>query len=119
MAPLTTTWPAPVPQPPVVSVPSSVTCEATTGSGLAAAIVSGPVNSIVSVPEPVVHSPGVAPEGVSVLAALIASRRVQVPVSAVASAFVFTVIVAAPAVTGAASAIAANVPSTAATATPR
>src|SRR5438128_1791458 len=54
--------------------------------------------TIVSIPAaPAAHSPTMAPEAVLVLAAMIASRSVQTPSSAVVSAALVTVIVAAAA----------------------
>lgn len=51
------------------------------------------LNSMVSAPEPAIHSPPVTPEAVSVLAAVIASRSVHSPSSAVVSAVELTVMV--------------------------
>ena len=51
------------------------------------------LNARVSEPEPAAHSPVVAPEAVSVLAAVIASRRVQRPASASLSSVLLTVMV--------------------------
>src|SRR5205823_14128241 len=59
------------------------------------AIVPVTLKFTVSEPLPAPHSPDIAPEAASVLAAVIASRRVQEPSSATTSAVLFTVIVAA------------------------
>ena len=53
------------------------------------------LNSMVSAPEPAIHSPPVAPEAVSSFAAVIASRSVHSPSSAVVSAVELTVMVEA------------------------
>ena len=50
---------------------------------------------MVSAPLPAGHSPAVAPEAVSLLAAVMASRRVQTPSSATTLVVLSTVIVAA------------------------
>src|SRR5438874_6618541 len=50
---------------------------------------------MVSAPDPAAHSPAAAPEAVSVLAAVIASRRVQAPSLAATSASELTAIEAA------------------------
>ncbi len=55
----------------------------------------GILKLIVSAPEPAIHSPGVAPLAVSVLAAVIASLRVHTPSSAVVSPLEVTVRLAA------------------------
>lgn len=51
------------------------------------------LNSMVSAPKPALHSPIVAPETVSMFAAMMASRSVHSPSSAVVSAVELTVMV--------------------------
>src|SRR5687768_6355987 len=63
-------------------------------------IVPETLKAIASAPEPAMHSPGLAPEAVSVLAAAIASRSVHDTSSAAASPSAFTVIDAAAAGAG-------------------
>ena len=61
-------------------------------SVLASVIVPSTLKEMVSVPLPAIHSPTAEPDTVSVLAAMIASGRVQKPSSAIVLAVLLTVI---------------------------
>ena len=65
------------------------------GRGKVRMMVPGTPNVMVSVPDPAPHSPTLAPDAVSVFAAVMASRRLQAPSSASVSASELTVIAAA------------------------
>ena len=82
-----------------VTAPAPATVRSVEMSGRAELKVTVPatLKVMVSAPDPAAHSPAAAPEAASVLAAVIASRRVQAPSLAATSASELTVIEAASA----------------------